>query len=144
LSLRALLWIFLPLAAIPRLWAALFDHGIFWPDEIFQVTEPTHRLAFGYGFTSWEYHDGARSWLLPGLVAEWFRIGDLLGLRSGLALMTSLQLLLAIGSVAALGATMVMAWRIGKGTACAFTGSLALAFPMLLVYGYHPWWPPSS
>jgi hypothetical protein len=56
----------LVLAALPRIWAAVWDQGIFWPDEIFQSLEPAHRFAFGYGFVSWEYHDGARSWLFPG------------------------------------------------------------------------------
>ena len=28
--------------------------NIVYPDEIFQVTEPAHRLAFGTGLISWE------------------------------------------------------------------------------------------
>ena len=40
-----------------------------WPDEIFQVLEPAHRLAYGYGLVAWEFQLGVRSWLMPGLVA---------------------------------------------------------------------------
>ncbi len=52
-----------------RLWLALHDDGLFYPDEIFQSLEPAHWLAFGYGLLPWEYLDGARSWGLPGLIA---------------------------------------------------------------------------
>jgi GPI mannosyltransferase 3 len=50
-------------AALPRLWAALADHSLFWCDEIHQSLEPAHRALFGYGFVPWEYRVGARSWL---------------------------------------------------------------------------------
>src|SRR5262249_53971043 len=131
------LLVLLPIAAVPRLWAAWFDHGMFWPDEIFQVTEPAHRIAFGYGFTSWEYHDGARSWVLPGMLAVVFRVMSAAGLHSGLSLMTGMQLLLAAGGVVTVGAAMVLAWRVGGTTASAIAGALAVAFPMLFVYGHH-------
>jgi hypothetical protein len=138
LSLRTLLVVMLPVAAIPRLWAAIVDHGIYWPDEIYQVTEPAHRLAFGYGFTSWEFHNGARSWALPGILAGVLRIEDALGARSGLALMTGIQLLTAVLGIVTVGAVMVFAWRRGGGTASAIAGILALAFPMFLVLEHHP------
>ena len=38
-------------------------------DETFQYFEQAHRLAFGSGIVPWEFIDGARSWLLPGLIA---------------------------------------------------------------------------
>ncbi len=38
-------------------------------DETFQYFEQGHRLAFGAGLLPWEFQDGARSWLLPGLIA---------------------------------------------------------------------------
>lgn len=39
------------------------------PDEIMQYLEQGHRLAFGNGVVYWEFFYGARSWLLPGLIA---------------------------------------------------------------------------
>lgn len=53
--------------------------NIVYPDEIFQVTEPAHRLAFGTGLMSWEWHVGIRSWLLPGVFAALMGLGSLLG-----------------------------------------------------------------
>ena len=38
-------------------------------DETFQYFEQAHRLAFGSGIVPWEFIDGARSWLLPGIIA---------------------------------------------------------------------------
>lgn len=43
--------------------------NIVWPDEIFQSLEPAHRAVFGVGVTPWEFREGTRSWLLPGMLA---------------------------------------------------------------------------
>ena len=56
-------------ASALRLWLAFDDHSIYWPDEIYQSLEQAHRLAFGSGFIPWEFRDGARNWILPGLIA---------------------------------------------------------------------------
>jgi hypothetical protein len=39
-----------------------------WPDEIFQSLEQAHRVVYGYGIVPWEFRDGARSWVLPGML----------------------------------------------------------------------------
>jgi len=62
-----------------RLGVYLFVPNIHWPDEIYQVMEPAHRLTFGDGAVSWEWALGIRSWLLPGLVAGLMELGRLLG-----------------------------------------------------------------
>jgi len=43
--------------------------NIVWPDEIYQSMEQAHRVVFGYGITPWEFRDGTRSWMLPGVLA---------------------------------------------------------------------------
>ena len=58
----------LALGALPQLWLAVSDQGVFWPDEIYQSLEQAHRFAFGFGVIPWEFAEGARSWLLPGAV----------------------------------------------------------------------------
>lgn len=127
----------LPLAAIPRLWAAVADHSLIWPDEVFQVTEPAHRLAFGVGFLSWEYDLGYRSWLLPGVLSGYLRALDVVGLDSGLALMTSARVLFALLALGAVAAAMALAWRVGGATASVLAGALTVTFPMLLVFSHH-------
>ena len=62
-----------------RLWGAVSDDGIYWPDEIYQSFEPAHRLLFGYGLVAWEFIDGARNWALPGLVAGLIKVAVAMG-----------------------------------------------------------------
>jgi GPI mannosyltransferase 3 len=53
--------------------------NVHWPDEIYQVMDPAHRLAFGTGAVSWEWVVGIRSWLLPGAIAGLMELGRALG-----------------------------------------------------------------
>ncbi|HEX4112315.1 MAG TPA: hypothetical protein VH020_07245 [Stellaceae bacterium] len=62
-----------------RLGAVYLAPNIHWPDEIFQGMEPAHRLVFGTGAVAWEWLVGARSWLLPGLIAALMEVGRLFG-----------------------------------------------------------------
>lgn len=61
------------LALAIRLWVLATHTYIVHPDETFQYLEPAHRLAFGSGIITWEFIDGIRSWLLPGLIAAIWR-----------------------------------------------------------------------
>ena len=77
-------WRYLPLvlalAFAIRAGVALSGDFVLHPDEIMQYLEPAHRLVFGSGVTYWEYFYGARSWLVPGLVAAVLALFDALGL----------------------------------------------------------------
>src|SRR5665213_725400 len=81
---RASWWSLLVLlfAAAPRLWAALWDGGVFWPDEIYQTLEPAHHFAFGWGLMTRELREGSRSWLLPGLIGLAWKGAALVGVHS--------------------------------------------------------------
>jgi hypothetical protein len=57
------------LALAVRLAVAWTQVYVVYLDETFQYFEQAHRLAFGSGVVPWEFIDGARSWLLPGLIA---------------------------------------------------------------------------
>ena len=70
----------LALAFVARAAIALSGDFVLHPDEIMQYLEPAHRLVFGNGVTYWEYFYGARSWLVPGLVAGVLKLFDLVGL----------------------------------------------------------------
>ncbi|MFP2899820.1 hypothetical protein ACLEQD_26075, partial [Corallococcus sp. 4LFB] len=70
----------LGLGAAFRLYRALHDDGIYWPDEVYQSLEPAHRLVYGYGLVAWEFVEGARNWALPALVAGLLGLGRLVGL----------------------------------------------------------------
>ena len=77
-------WRYLPLvlalAFAIRAGVALSGDFVLHPDEIMQYLEPAHQLVFGSGVTFWEYFYGARSWLVPGLVAAVLALFDALGL----------------------------------------------------------------
>ena len=66
-------WRYLPhclaAALLLRLGLHMFSDFISYPDELHQYLEQGHRLAFGYGLVFWEWHWGARNYLLPGIVA---------------------------------------------------------------------------
>jgi len=48
------------------------------PDEVFQYLEQAHRLVYGFGIIPWEFREGVRSWLFPGLLADAMRLGSIL------------------------------------------------------------------
>ena len=73
-------WPVLALAFAARATVAISGDFVTHPDEIMQYLEQGHRLAFGNGVLYWEFFYGARSWLVPGLVAGILILFDALGL----------------------------------------------------------------
>lgn len=65
---------------------ALIPYSLHHPDEIFQYLEPAHKLVFGYGIETWEYHYGMRGWLLPLLLAGPMALGHAVAPDSALYL----------------------------------------------------------
>lgn len=57
-----------------RLAAAWTQTYVLYADETMQYFEQGHRLAFGMGAVPWEFADGIRSWLLPGLIGGIMRV----------------------------------------------------------------------
>lgn len=63
------LWVVFVINFTIRLLNALTIRTFFQPDEFFQALEPAHKLAFGYGYITWEWHQQLRSALHPLLYA---------------------------------------------------------------------------
>lgn len=80
-----------------RMTVAISHPNVVWPDEIHQSLEQAHRLVFGTGIVPWEFREGARSWLLPGLLAGAMQLGRVVG--GGLAHVRAAQLLLCVLSL---------------------------------------------
>lgn len=128
-SAQVLLWLPAALGLLSRLQLATTDHGIFWPDEIYQSFEPAHALVFGHGLIPWEFIDGARNWALPGLVALLLKLLALVGLEQPTSYVPAVKGLFALASVG----TAVGAYRLGRAlgadelpaAACASVFSLA-------------------
>ena len=112
--------------AVPMLWP-----GIHYPDEIMQSLEQAHRLVFGNGLVPWEFRDGARSWLLPALLAAPMWLGDALAPETGA------YRLLAQALVAALSASTVvigLLWARKHGIRHAVLAAVVLCTWFELVY----------
>jgi hypothetical protein len=67
------------LAILLRLQPVLIEPSAIWADEIFQTSEPAHRLVYGSGLVAWEFQLGVRSWLMPGLIAGLMELSRILG-----------------------------------------------------------------
>ena len=84
---RWLLAAILALALGVRVYVIWTQQFVIHADETFQYLEQAHRLAFGDGVVPWEFIDGARSWLVPGIIsglmrmAAWFSNDPLSYLR---------------------------------------------------------------
>lgn len=125
------------LGALARLWSALTDHGIYWPDEIYQSFEPAHKLVFGYALMPWEYLDGARSWALPGVVAAVMKVTSLITGAQSTAYIESVKVMFAVAStLTAIGAARLARTFNAGPWAAALAGALA-SFNAVSVYFGH-------
>ena len=114
-----------------RLAAAVALPNIHHPDEIFQSLEQAYRAVFGYGIVPWEFRDGARSWLLPGLLAGPMWLGNWLAPGTGAYRVLALALVAALtASTASLG----YAWGRRFGEPHAVLAAVILATWFELVY----------
>jgi GPI mannosyltransferase 3 len=123
------------LAAVPRIWLALSDHSVFWPDEIYQTLEPAHRAAFGYGLSSWEFRDAARSWILPGALAGALKLFAVFT-NSSLVLVAGVKLLMVASALVGIVLLMRYAELLAGKTAGIIAGLLASFYPPLLVFSH--------
>lgn len=120
------LWLLLLAAFGLRLAAYFVFPSIHWADEIFQVTEPAHRLAFGTGIVAWEWQVGIRSWVFPGLVAGLMRLGALFGDTPATI---NLPLTLFMSAAGCIPAACAYGWgRAFNGRAAGFIAAFVAAF----------------
>jgi phosphatidylinositol glycan class B len=120
------------LAIALRLEPILVEPSAVWPDEIFQASEPAHRLVYGSGLVAWEFQLGVRSWILPGAIAALMELARIAGDGPGY------YLPLIAGVFAALAAAPVICsflWcRPLFGTLGALLAGTAMAVAPELVY----------
>lgn len=133
---RRATWLVLLGAALLRLWLALSDQSIYWPDELYQSLEQAHRLTFGSGLIPWEFRDGARNWILPGLLAGLWQVAALLGVSSSLTLVALARGAVLLGSVLAIALAARLAERLASARAGLVTALLLAVLPVSVVFGY--------
>jgi hypothetical protein len=64
---------------VARLVLAVVFPSSHHPDEIFQYWEQGYRLVYDAGIIPWEYHEGIRSWVVPGFIAGVIWVVEALG-----------------------------------------------------------------
>lgn len=79
---RISMWarIAIALLALPPAFVAVLQLGRMHPDEVFQMLQPAHHLAFGQGELSWDWRDGLRNWLVPGFFGQCLKLAAALGI----------------------------------------------------------------
>ena len=108
----------LALAFLARAAVALSGDFVLHPDEIMQYLEPAHRLVFGNGVTYWEHFYGARSWLVPGLVAAVLKLFDAVGLGRPAWYVGGVELVFcSISLLIPAGMYFFARWHLGEATA---------------------------
>ncbi len=113
-----------------------FRHGIIHPDEIFQMEEPAHRLAFGYGIVTWEWRTGIRSWVFPYLFSLLMR-----ALRSSVgsaAYLVAIKLLLSSASLVVVLIAYHWARRVAGESAALVAAFASAIWYQLAIYASHP------
>jgi len=78
-----------------RMLNCLMIHTSFVPDEYWQSLEVAHRMAFGYGYQTWEWRYGLRSYVYPAFIATIYRLLALLHLDTRILLIKLPQLMSA-------------------------------------------------
>lgn len=71
--------------ALPAAVVAVLQLGRLHPDEVFQSLEPANWRAFGYGVLAWEWQQGLRNWVVPGLFSWLLKACAAVGLDHPLA-----------------------------------------------------------
>ncbi len=90
------------LGLVIRLYTAHQTIDILHADQHFQTLEPAAHLVFGWGWMSWEWQAGLRSWFVPGLYAMILWPCKILGLTSGPLLLQICRAATALLSTAAI------------------------------------------
>jgi hypothetical protein len=125
-------WIaLLTLALGLRIGLALRFPSINHPDEIFQTLEPAHRLAYGYGVSSWEWREGIRSWVFPTFLAGAMRATGWMGGGSA-GYLAGIVVVLSLASLSTVWFGFAWARRIrGNEAAAIAAGACALHFALI-------------
>lgn len=62
-----------------RLLSVLLVQTFYVPDEYWQSLEIAHKLTYGYGYKTWEWTYGIRSYIHPLTISIFYKVVQLLG-----------------------------------------------------------------
>ncbi|MHA1212327.1 MAG: phospholipid carrier-dependent glycosyltransferase [Candidatus Heimdallarchaeota archaeon] len=102
-----LIWL---LAVVVRILASAFSKGSMHPDEHYQSIEVVYYKIFGTGWIPWEFEEGVRSWVYPGIVYVIFKIMIFFGATNIETILIGVRLFSALCSMI----TVITAYYFGK------------------------------
>ncbi|KAK3920673.1 GPI mannosyltransferase 3 [Frankliniella fusca] len=84
------------LFAVLRLLSVFLVQTAYVPDEYWQSLEVAHKLSFGYGYLTWEWQEGIRSYVYPLFLTGLYQIVSILRLDSVFILVTAPRVIQAL------------------------------------------------
>lgn len=84
------------LFAALRIFSVFLVQTAYVPDEYWQSLEVAHYLSFGYGYLTWEWQEGIRSYLYPLVFTGFYKLLSLLGLDNTSFLLLGPRILQAL------------------------------------------------
>lgn len=105
-----------------------------WPDEIFQTLEQGHRFAFGLGIIPWEFRDGARSWVFPGLLGLAYKAASTLGVTKALTFVRIMKVGMAAFSILGVRVMTRLARHLGGERAELLAAVFGAVCPVLVIF----------
>ena len=121
-----------------RLATAWFSKSIFQADEVFQYLEQGHRLVYGYGYLPWEYRFGARTFVIPKLVAAVLQACRFLHIDSPSSYLLVVKAVCCLLSVSLIYASYHIARNLASETAGRVAALLACAWYELVYFAHKP------
>jgi GPI mannosyltransferase 3 len=115
-------------------WVVVGEHGVVWPDEVYQSLEQAHRLVFGFGFLPWEFHVGARSWAFPGLLSVPVGLASIVGVDPVRAPVFAARAVMALVSIGTVALTMRLAEKLRGPEAALAAGLFSAGFPLSTLF----------
>ncbi|MBL8924432.1 MAG: hypothetical protein JNJ54_36625 [Myxococcaceae bacterium] len=131
---KALLALSLLSGAAVRVWLALTDLGVHWPDEVYQSLEPAHRLVYGRSVVAWEFVAGARNFFFPWLLAATLKVLSVLGLDGPSRYLPVLRVGLALSSMVTVAGVYRLSKALRSSLPAAVAATTALAWMSLAIY----------
>src|SRR5262249_35182978 len=110
------------------------EHGVVWPDEVYQSLEQAHRLVFGFGFLPWEFDVGARSWAFPGLLSVPVGLASIVGVDPVRAPVFAARAAAATVSIGTVALTRGVAEKLRGPEAALAAGLFSAGFPLATLF----------
>jgi len=104
-----------------------------YPDETFQTREPAHHLAYGNWVITWEYRQGARSWVFPAFLAATMRATAWLS-EGSTGYLLGIATVLSALSLPMIWSGILWSYRASGCLAAVLTGCLCIFWYELIYY----------